>query len=30
MACLQSGVSGLVTEDRDFNRFKGLKVAGIE
>ena len=28
--CRESGVSQLVTEDRDFNRFKGLNVVGIE
>jgi len=27
--CRESGVSQLVTEDRDFDRFKGLNVAGI-
>ena len=28
--CRESGVSRLVTGDRDFNRFKGLNVAGVE
>ena len=28
--CRESGVSRLVTEDRDSNRFKGLKLAGID
>ena len=27
--CREGGVSELVTEDRDFNRFKGLNVVGI-
>ena len=27
--CRESGVSQLVTQDRDFNRFKGLNVVGI-
>lgn len=28
--CREGGVSRLITEDRDFKRFKGLRAAGIE
>ena len=28
--CREGGVSQLITEDRDFKRFKGLRSAGIE